>query len=92
MEIKISDGWVKDKPKDEPKVIWKSELLDKENSVLQEMIDIPVEKPTPLVQCGTDNTVYPPNKPCKEKENDRKSIKSIGKHKQWGGQQEPWET
>ena len=30
------------------------------NSSYKTMINIPVDKPTYLNQCGTDNTVYPP--------------------------------
>jgi hypothetical protein len=30
------------------------------NSSYKTMINIPVDKPTYLIQCGTDNTVYPP--------------------------------
>jgi hypothetical protein len=59
------------------------------------MINIPVDKPTELIQCGNLSTAYPAEYTLKEKEkqeHDRKSNERLRGCWKLGVQFEPWET
>ena len=61
-------------------------MVKKQDTLLRDMIEIPVTKATELVQSGTYNTVYPPRK---ESFNDQENQ---GRCWKFGVQYEPWET
>lgn len=48
------------------------------NASYKTMITIPVDKPTPLNQCGTDNTVYPPIYPQHAQSRSKRTLDRTG--------------